>query len=159
MKLKNSLKGKVAVVTGGNGFLGGEHVRALCELGAYVFIADIKHDLKNSVYVDLKKYVEPIKMDVTKQSSIRMALNKIIKKKNRIDILINNAAIDSKLDKNNLKNTSRVENFPLSQWNLELSVGLTGTFLCCKFFGSWMAKNNGGVILNISSDLSVIAPD
>ena len=54
---------------------------------------------------------------------------------------------------------SRVENLTLDDWNYQVSVGLTGAFICSKYFGSKMAINNGGVILNISSDLSVISPD
>ena len=54
---------------------------------------------------------------------------------------------------------SRVENLTLDDWNYQVSVGLTGAFICTKYFGSKMAVNNGGVILNISSDLSVISPD
>ena len=53
-----------------------------------------------------------------------------------------------------------MENFPREQWDLQLAVGLTGAFLCSQIFGSAMAKSGrGGIILNISSDLSVIAPD
>ena len=53
----------------------------------------------------------------------------------------------------------RLENFSLDQWNKEISVGLTGALICTKEFGSEMAKDGkGGVILNISSDLSVFAP-
>ena len=56
--------------------------------------------------------------------------------------------------------TSRLENFPREQWDFQLAVGLTGAFLCSQIFGSAMAKSGrGGIILNISSDLSVIAPD
>ena len=56
-------------------------------------------------------------------------------------------------------NLSRLENFSVVQWNLELAVGLTGAMLCGKIFGSEMAKRSKGVILNISSDLGIIAPD
>jgi NAD(P)-dependent dehydrogenase (short-subunit alcohol dehydrogenase family) len=53
-----------------------------------------------------------------------------------------------------------LENFSVDQWNLQVSVGLTGAFLCSQVFGSAMAKHGqGGVILNISSDLSVFSPD
>ena len=52
-----------------------------------------------------------------------------------------------------------MENFSTDQWNLELSVGLTGSMLCSKIFGYEMSKNGKGVILNISSDLGTIAPD
>jgi len=75
--------------------------------------------------------------------------------------LINNAAIDPKVkNENSLLEVSRFENFSIEQWNLEISVGLTGAFLCSQIFGTTMAKDfKGGVILNIASDLSVIAPD
>jgi NAD(P)-dependent dehydrogenase (short-subunit alcohol dehydrogenase family) len=78
-----------------------------------------------------------------------------------IDILINNAAIDPKVkDEPGLLETSRLENFPKEQWELQVGVGLTGAFLCSKIFGAAMAKSGrGGVILNIASDLSVFAPD
>ena len=56
--------------------------------------------------------------------------------------------------------TSRLENFPLEQWDLQISVGLTGAFLCSQVFGAAMALDGkGGVILNIASDLSVFSPD
>ncbi|WP_443640324.1 SDR family oxidoreductase [Candidatus Njordibacter sp. Uisw_039] len=56
--------------------------------------------------------------------------------------------------------TSRLENFPIDQWDLQIAVGLTGAFLCREIFGAAMAKDGkGGVILNIASDLSVFSPD
>ena len=54
---------------------------------------------------------------------------------------------------------TRLENFDTSQWNLEMNVGLRGAMLCSKIFGSTMAKFKDGKIINIASDLSVIAPD
>jgi len=79
----------------------------------------------------------------------------------RIDILVNNAAIDPKVKgKQGMLETSRLENFPLEQWDLQISVGLTGAFLCSQVFGAAMAVDGkGGVILNIASDLSVFSPD
>jgi NAD(P)-dependent dehydrogenase (short-subunit alcohol dehydrogenase family) len=83
----------------------------------------------------------------------------MIKVEQKVDILINNAAIDAKVKNKTSSEFGRLENFTLEQWNQELSVGLTGAFLCSKYFGNYFAKNNGGVILNIASDLSVISPD
>ena len=54
---------------------------------------------------------------------------------------------------------SRFENISLDVWNKDFAVGLTGAFLCSQVFGHHMACNNGGVIVNVSSDLSVISPD
>ena len=78
-----------------------------------------------------------------------------------IDILINNASINPKYSKiqHLKKNNNRLENFKINQWNKEISVGLTGAFLCSKIFGNEMANSKRGIILNISSDLSIIAPD
>ena len=51
------------------------------------------------------------------------------------------------------------EAFPLSLWQDDIAVGLTGSLLCSQVFGVQMARQGKGVILNISSDLGVIAPD
>ena len=62
-----------------------------------------------------------------------------------------------KLKKNKFSNS--FEDFSHTRWNKELSVGLTGAFLMSKYFGQLMRKNEKNVIVNISSDLSVIAPN
>ena len=54
---------------------------------------------------------------------------------------------------------SRFKKFPIYVWNQDLVVGLTGAFLCSQVIGSEMARRGKGVILNIASDLAIIAPD
>ena len=44
-------------------------------------------------------------------------------------------------------------------WEADIRVGLTGAFLCSRIFGGEMAKRKSGVIVNVASDLAVIAPD
>jgi NAD(P)-dependent dehydrogenase (short-subunit alcohol dehydrogenase family) len=166
MRNKFDLSGKVALITGAAGLLGREHARALLESGAKVVLTDIRKDCLEVERVELGSChgmdnILAYPMDVTSESSILSVLDGLHKKDLDVSILINNAAIDPKVVRDSsLGETSRLENFSLSQWNLELSVGLTGAFLCAKIFGSAMAnKQQGGVILNIASDLSVISPD
>lgn len=160
-----NLSNRVALITGAGGFLGLFHAKALLENGATVIITDrnisklnknfflLKNDFKNN-------QIYKAKIDVTSEKDLFNFLKIIKKKFKKLDILINNAAIDSKVNtKGNLKKNNKFEYFSIEQWNKELSVGLTGYFLCSKIFGSYMAENKKGVILNISSDLSVIAPD
>jgi NAD(P)-dependent dehydrogenase (short-subunit alcohol dehydrogenase family) len=77
----------------------------------------------------------------------------------RIDILINNAANNPKVENTAEINFSRFESFPLAQWEADLAVGLTGAFLCSQVLGTEMARRGRGVILNVASDLGLIAPD
>jgi len=155
--MSNDLSKKVALITGGCGLLGQEHCKALLEKEAIVYSGDISL-LKSDRFQNEKNYKQ-VYLDVTSEKSIKSTLNLILNQENRVDILINNAAIDSKVEKKSSLDFSRLENFTLSQWNREIEVGLTGAFLCSKVFGNYFAQNDGGVILNIASDLSVISPD
>ena len=160
------LTGRSALITGGAGLLGGEHAKALLNNGARIVLTDISEpdlmrqkDELASIYGNDK--VLAYFMDVTSEASIRGVLKSLREEDIHVSILINNAAIDPKVVKGStLGETSRLENFDLLQWDAEIAVGLTGAFLCSKVFGTEMAElDNGGVILNIASDLSVISPD
>ena len=100
-------------------------------------------------------------MDVCQPEAIQAVAEELASDGRRVDILVNNAAIDPKVKGDQgVVETSRLENFPLDQWSAQLAVGLTGAFLCSQVFGSAMAQDGrGGVILNIASDLSVFSPD
>lgn len=161
---KFNLKNNLAIITGGAGLLGKKHIEALLEANVDVIVFDINENaLKSVKSFCMEKYNKDIlilKVDITKEDEIVEAKSKIFTKFNKYpNILINNAAIDPKFEKDSKVNKSRLENFELNQWNLEISVGLTGAMLCSKIFGIEMAKNDKGVILNIASDLGVIAPD
>ncbi|HEY3667467.1 MAG TPA: SDR family oxidoreductase, partial [Polyangiaceae bacterium] len=90
--------------------------------------------------------------------SCQAALEAVLKRYGRIDGLINNAAHNPKVEGKGLAAT-RFENFSLEDWSRDLAVGLTGAFLVSQVFGAHMAAHGGGVIVNIASDLGVIAPD
>jgi NAD(P)-dependent dehydrogenase (short-subunit alcohol dehydrogenase family) len=155
------LSGRTALVTGAGGLLGPQHAIALAQNGARVLLADIDFAKAKAATEELQGQVtgahaEALLLDVTKPAMIREAAAKL----GRIDVLVNNAAIDAKVTgKPGVANGSRLEVFTLDQWNIEISVGLTGTMLMSQAFGALMAQSEGGVILNIASDLSVIAPD
>ena len=145
------LKKKNIIITGGNGFLGMQLTNAFLSQGSNVFILDIKTS-KN------RKNLKNFKVDITKEKDLSNLLNNFNRNQIKIDVLINNAACDH-IPKKKQKNNFNLENYSSEAFNFELNVGLTGSFLCTKIFGSYMSKNNGGIILNISSDLGIIAPN
>jgi NAD(P)-dependent dehydrogenase (short-subunit alcohol dehydrogenase family) len=158
------LSGKVALVTGGAGLLGVQHAQALAEAGAHVILADLDEESAKSRVRELNRAlgaerVSALQLDVTDPAAVRKAQNQAASGLGGVQILVNNAAIDAKVDSAGRMESSRFENFSLKQWQREFSVGLTGAFLCSQAFGSAMARSGGGVILNIASDLSVFAPD
>jgi NAD(P)-dependent dehydrogenase (short-subunit alcohol dehydrogenase family) len=150
---KNSfnLNNKNIIITGGNGFLGSQITDALLSENANVYIVDIKKPKK-------KTSVKHFTSDITNENELKKILKFFKLKKIKIDVLINNAAIDyppSKSKKNNLK----LETFPNTLWDKDISVSLKGSYLCTKVFGSYMSKFKKGTIINVSSDLGIIAPD
>jgi NAD(P)-dependent dehydrogenase (short-subunit alcohol dehydrogenase family) len=167
MKTNNSINfEKYALITGASGLLGKKHAEALLEIGTSVVLTDIDLDLLKKTkeeleLIDYKGKIICYLMNVTSEDSILKVSNELAKENIRVDILINNAAINPKASslKDNIR-TTRLENFSTERWDSELAVGLTGSYLCSKIFGGLMAEDDkGGVILNISSDLSVISPD
>jgi NAD(P)-dependent dehydrogenase (short-subunit alcohol dehydrogenase family) len=160
------LTGRHALITGGAGLLGQEHAAALLEAGASVVLTDISGSALEQARAALAREADADRivtrvMDVCRAESIQAVAGDFAAASRRIDILVNNAAIDPKVQGDaGVVETSRLENFPLQQWDLQLAVGLTGAFLCSQVFGTAMARDRrGGVILNIASDLSVFAPD
>jgi NAD(P)-dependent dehydrogenase (short-subunit alcohol dehydrogenase family) len=163
---KFNLSGKTALITGAAGLLGIEHAAALLDSGAQVVLTDISEAALLSAHVALAQSFDTTKintkvMDVADPQRVRAVAEDLWAVDVRIDILVNNAAIDPKVKgEQGVLETSRLENFPLDQWDMQVSVGLTGAFLCSQVFGTAMAKDGkGGVILNIASDLSVFSPD
>jgi len=150
-KIAFNLKNKNILITGGNGFLGAQITNALLNEKANVYIVDIKKPKKNTS----AKY---FKSDITNEKD----LNKILKffklKKIKIDVLINNAAINYPPSKSK-NDIFRLENFQNDLWDEDISVSLKGSYLCTKVFGSYMSKFKKGAIINVSSDLGIIAPD
>ena len=150
-KISLNLKNKNIVITGGNGFLGSQITNALINEQTNVFIIDIKKPKKKTSI----KYFET---DITNEQDLKKILNFFKLKKIKIDVLINNAAIDYP-PSGSKKNNFKLEAFPNNLWDKDISVGLKGSYLCTKVFGSYMSKFKKGSIINVSSDLGIIAPD
>lgn len=150
-KISLNLKNKNVIITGGSGFFGSQISNALLNEKANVYIIDIKKPKKRTL-------AKHFKTDITNEDQLKEILNFFKLKKIKIDILINNAAIDyppSRAKKNNFK----LENFSNNLWDKDILVSLKGSYLCTKVFGTYMSKFKKGTIVNISSDLGIIAPD
>jgi len=158
------LNGKTALITGGCGLLGVQHAEAILEFGGEVILTDVISDTSRVIKLK-EKYgtnVSSVYMDVTDKSSIQ----KVVDKFEKIDILINNAALDPKVE-DGLEYKNRFEHLDLDSWNQTIDVILNGTFLCSQVVVNKMLSTgleseycrDGGVILNIASDLSIISPD
>jgi len=157
------LTGRVAFISGGGGLLGPMHAEAIAELGGIPVLADINQDRARAAASEITRAsgmrAVAEKADITSAADLDRVVSKVEKEVGPIGILINNAANDPKVGAEGIENPTRVESLPIGVWNADLAVGLTGTFLCCQVIGSRMAKRRAGVILNISSDLGIVAPD
>ena len=157
------LSGRVAVITGGTGLLGQQHAEAIAGAGGIPVLADIR---MSGVDPESRAWKERfgekacvVQTDITDPQSVKALLAVMLEKFGKIDILINNAANNPKMENKADVEFSRLEFFPLEQWDADLNVGLKGAFLCSQIIGSEMARRKSGVIVNVASDLAVIAPD
>lgn len=159
------LSGKTAVITGGSGLLGYKHAESLMEAGANCVLVDICKDRAMQLAAELTNKFDGtaigIHADITSKKEVEEMKDIVINHFGNVHILINNAANNPKFEEIEQKKdlSKRLETFSVSDWNADISVGLTGAFICSQIFGTLFAAQHEGVILNISSDLGVIAPD
>ena len=158
------LEGKVAIVTGGAGMLGREYCQALAEAAVHVVVADLRGDAAKEHANWLNANGHPkavgIETDITDKLSVQEMINRVFQKFGRVDILVNNAALDPKFDTEHAdEHTNSFEDYPLELWNQSIDVDLTGMFLCAQAAGSIMVEQGSGVIVNICSTYGVVGPD
>jgi NAD(P)-dependent dehydrogenase (short-subunit alcohol dehydrogenase family) len=157
------LSGKIAIITGGAGLLGEQHARAIAAARGIPVLLDIAGvrvtELANRLSDELHLNVAGFAADVTKPNEVKRVLAEVLQRYGRVDILINNASSNPKVEGAEPVSFSRFESFSLDQWNADLAVGINGAFICCQVFGSEMVRRGGGAIVNVSSDLGLIAPD
>ena len=160
---KFNLHDRVFVITGGGGLLGEQHARAIAEFGGRPVVLDVDEVRGARVASEISEMYgvrsQFIECDISDEADVLAAKEECVDEFDRIDGLINNATIDPKVGASEGGSLSRLEDFSIEQWERELKVGLTGAMLCSKVFGQEMARRGRGVIVNIASDLGVIAPD
>lgn len=157
------MTGRVTVITGGAGLLGRQHAEAIAGAGGIPVLVDLAEAEPRKKADQLlaagATAALGIVADITRQGEVEALCQSVLDRFGRIDVLINNAANNPKVEAASESAWTRLENFPLELWHADIAVGLTGAFLCSRVLGGEMARRGGGVILNVASDLAVIAPD
>lgn len=146
------LTGKVAVVTGASSGLGRDAAVAYAEYGADVALLARRYDrlveLKEKIEKETGRKALAIKCDVTNEDEIKAAVDEILNKFGKIDILLNNAGVNILGDVVNLKS---------EDWDTVLSTNLRSDFLTSKYVVPHMIERNYGKIVNIASVNAVVA--
>jgi NAD(P)-dependent dehydrogenase (short-subunit alcohol dehydrogenase family) len=141
-----SLKGRVAVVTGGAQGIGLACVEALSEAGAYVYIADRNLKIAQEAQAAMKAEgyaAGVIEMEVTDSKQVDAAAARVMAEKGRVDILVCNAGI--------ARSQTPAEDVTDEHWLNVIDVNLNGLFWCCRAFGKTMLAAGRGSIINIGS--------
>jgi len=161
-----SLKGRVAIVTGGPGLLGKEFCKTLAEAGASVLVADLNEPAARAVADELSQNgysAAAVRTDVTDPISVQNMVATAESQFGSVDILVNSAALDPKFDPQAAAKgipAGSFEDFPLESWKQALDVNLTGMFLCCQAVVKPMLEHEKkGSIINICSTYGLVAPD
>ena len=155
-----SLIGKTAIVTGALGLIGQKHCIALNEAGAHVVVTDLDEQKCQDFAKHYLDFSIGHSLDVTKKESVIKLRKDVMAKYKRIDVLVNNAAINDMLeDPKAAIEQSKFENYPLELWQKSLEVNLTGVFLCSQVIGNQMVNQGKGSIINIGSTYGVSAPN
>jgi NAD(P)-dependent dehydrogenase (short-subunit alcohol dehydrogenase family) len=156
------LAGQVAVVTGALGLLGREHCTALAQAGARVVVTDRDPDGVRSFAAQLADHHDRealgVDADVSVPASVDALREAVLARFGRIDVLVNNAAIDDKYSSDDAFE-SRFEEYSIERFRRMLDVNVVGVFLCCQRIGRVMAEAGAGSIINVASTYGVVAPN
>jgi NAD(P)-dependent dehydrogenase (short-subunit alcohol dehydrogenase family) len=157
------LSGRVALITGGGGLLGEKHAEAIALAGGIPVLVDIHPpEAERKARLLAERFGVPaaaFRADITRRADVEALLARVLDRFGTVDILINNASNNPKVEVATEQQWSRFENFPIAVWDADIAVALTGAFLCCQVIGAELARRGRGVIVNVASDLAVIAPD
>lgn len=161
-----SVKDKVILLTGAFGLIGKTLAKSFIAQGANVILADANKKIAPQIAAEFKKLkagkqVLVCPTDVTSLTSCNNCITLSLKKFKRIDVLINNAAIDAKFDKqaNKVNNATRFENFPLPLLQKSFDVNVKGLVQITQLVIKQMLKQGHGNIINVASTYSLVAPN
>jgi 2-deoxy-D-gluconate 3-dehydrogenase len=145
-----SLKGRVAIVTGGNGGIGKAIASALASQGAGIVVAARNRTKTARTIKEIKKAygvrVLGIEVDLLHEEQIDAMVKKAMEALGRIDILVNNAGIAE---------GKKPQEVSTGEWDRVLNTNLRGAFLCSKAVYPHMKGMGGGKIINIGSMASI----
>tara|TARA_R110001592_G_scaffold57277_1_gene174140 strand:+ start:17076 stop:17933 length:858 start_codon:yes stop_codon:yes gene_type:complete len=157
------LSGRTCIITGGAGFLGRQFAEAVAEMGATPILFDLSLEAlaeAQAAVTETFPGCEVEQADITDETSLRSAVDRVLERHKRTDILINNAALTKYgCDEDPEKFFADFESTSRAVWEQGLKINLTGTALACQTIGPIMAKQGKGSIINIGSDVGVISPD
>jgi 2-deoxy-D-gluconate 3-dehydrogenase len=143
------LKGRVAIVTGGNGGIGLGIARGLADAGADIAVVGRNEAKSNAAVADLSaRGVRAISVatDVTDKAAVTEMVAHVARELGRIDILVNNAGINIRKPPHTLE---------LEEWSSVIDTNLTSAFLCSKAVHPVMKAGGRGKIINIGSMMSI----
>lgn len=144
------LTGKVAVVTGASSGLGADAARAYAEYGADVALLARRKDRLESLAAEIEKtgrQALPVACDVSDEESVKAAVEKVIARFGRVDILLNDAGVAV---------PGTVEQIAEEDWDRAMAINVKGMYLMCKYIVPHMRKQKYGKIVNIASVNAVI---
>ena len=143
------LKGRVALVTGGNGGIGLGMARGLAQAGAAIAVAGRNLEKSQAAAAELgAKGVKTavVTVDVTDEMSCRKMVDTTMAQLGRLDILINNAGINIR---------KQPQDYTLAEWRLVIESNLSSAFICSHAAYPHMKSAGAGKIINIGSMMSI----
>jgi 2-dehydro-3-deoxy-D-gluconate 5-dehydrogenase len=144
-----NLKGKVAIVTGGNGGIGLGMARGLADAGADIAVIGRNEAKSKAAVAELaKRGVRTIAVtaDVTSKDAVARMVERVARELGRLDILVNNAGINIRKPPHALE---------LEEWSSVIDTNLTSAFVCSKAVHPLMKAAGGGKVINIGSMMSI----
>ncbi|MEK6781149.1 MAG: SDR family oxidoreductase [Bacteroidota bacterium] len=153
-----SLKGKVAIVTGGTGVLGSAMSKALAKAGAKVVVLGRRLDVAQSLATEIIKdggEAMGVSADVLNSQQLQEAKKRVIQKFGTINILVNGAG--GNMPGATIPSDKTFLDLKIDEFQRVVDLNLTGTVLPSQIFGEVMIASKAGVIINISS-MTAIRP-